>query len=307
VSIANTTISGKSATFYGGGISTAQNATVQLSNVTIAGNAADTNMGGTSSYLGGGVWVASTLTVQNSVIAGNSTLNPSFTTGYDCYYLAGSVTSGGYNVIGDGSGGCSFAGTGDQIGTTGSPLDPLLGALAWNGGDTPTHALLSLSPAIDNGNPGGCTWDDDADGGTTSEATLSQDQRTAVRPYNTLCDVGAFEWNHCDDGMQDDDETGIDCGGSLCAACSCATDPAKMISTRYSSIQAAYDAAWDSATAKARETDTAENLDFDRAMHFTLKGGFDCDFFRIRGMTTVASLTVSAGRLTVENLAISGP
>src|SRR5262249_1552331 len=40
---------------------------------------------------------------------------------------------------------------GNLVGTSGSPIDPKLGALANNGGPTQTHALLSTSPAIDGG------------------------------------------------------------------------------------------------------------------------------------------------------------
>ena len=42
---------------------------------------------------------------------------------------------------------------GNLIGTAGSPIDPLLGPLANNGGPTMTHALLTGSPAIDAGDP----------------------------------------------------------------------------------------------------------------------------------------------------------
>ena len=42
---------------------------------------------------------------------------------------------------------------GNLIGTALSPIDPLLGTLADNGGPTETHALLPGSPAIDAGDP----------------------------------------------------------------------------------------------------------------------------------------------------------
>ena len=41
---------------------------------------------------------------------------------------------------------------GDQLGTLASPINPLLGSLANNGGPTQTVALLTGSPAIDAGN-----------------------------------------------------------------------------------------------------------------------------------------------------------
>lgn len=303
VSIANSTISGNSALCAGGGIYNSYSP-LGISNVTITDNTADADKSGSGNCLGGGVYLsARTLAVQNSVIAANVSLNASYAMGSDCYNAAGSVSSGGYNVIGDAAG-CTFTGS-DQVGTTASPLDPLLLPLSWNGGATPTHALSFTSPAKDLGNVTGCTWDHDADGGATPEVILSNDQRTAIRPSGARCDVGAYEWSHCDDGVLNYGETGIDCGGG-CAACSCTGTDAKILSTGYATIQGAYDAALDSALIRARETDTGTNLVFDRMMYVTLRGGHDCDFFRIRGMTTVASLIVSSGRLTIENVAI-GP
>ncbi len=55
-------------------------------------------------------------------------------------------------------------------------LDPLLGALAYNGGPTQTTALLPGSPAIDNGNPLTCP---------------AADQRGYLR--SGPCDIGAYE------------------------------------------------------------------------------------------------------------------
>lgn len=65
---------------------------------------------------------------------------------------ATTIFSLGYNLVGvDESG--AFAGVSDHTGQQSSPLDPLLGSLAENGGPTKTHAPLPGSPAIDSGNP----------------------------------------------------------------------------------------------------------------------------------------------------------
>ena len=70
-------------------------------------------------------------------------------------------------------------------------VDPNLGPLQNNGGNAMTHALLVGSPAIDGGNPGGCT---DASGNI-----LINDQRYFPRPVDgdgngtAICDIGAFE------------------------------------------------------------------------------------------------------------------
>ncbi len=90
------------------------------------------------------------------------------------------ITSAGYNL--DSGTSCALAGTGDLVG-----VNPLLGALASNGGPTQTHALQSGSPALNAGNPGGCR---DANG-----AALSIDQTGRARPETAggRCDIGAYE------------------------------------------------------------------------------------------------------------------
>ena len=65
----------------------------------------------------------------------------------------GTITSNGYNLSNDNGGGF-LIGTGDKLNT-----DPMLGPLQNNGGATFTHALLSGSPAIDQGVSNGLTTD----------------------------------------------------------------------------------------------------------------------------------------------------
>jgi plastocyanin len=60
-----------------------------------------------------------------------------------------------------------------------------LGSLQDNGGPTFTHALLANSPAINAGDPAGCT--------DQNEVVLGMDQRGFVR--NGVCDMGAYEYN----------------------------------------------------------------------------------------------------------------
>jgi hypothetical protein len=62
----------------------------------------------------------------------------------------GTMTSKGYNLSSDET--CNFNGTGDLNNT-----DPKLGQLGNYGGPTQTIPLLCGSPAIDAGNPNGCT------------------------------------------------------------------------------------------------------------------------------------------------------
>jgi hypothetical protein len=91
------------------------------------------------------------------------------------------MVSNGYNMSSDNT--CNFHNSGDRNGT-----NPMLGPLQNNGGPTQTMALPSGSPAIDAGNPSGCT---DSKGNL-----LKTDQRGMPRhdPGNTTgCDMGAYE------------------------------------------------------------------------------------------------------------------
>jgi len=91
------------------------------------------------------------------------------------------VTSNGYNLSSDET--CNFNNTGDMNNTP-----PRLGPLQTNGGPTQTMKLLRRSPALDAGNPTGCTDD--------KGNLLITDQRGAPRPGKRGtggCDLGAFE------------------------------------------------------------------------------------------------------------------
>jgi CSLREA domain-containing protein len=83
--------------------------------------------------------------IRNTIVASNNAAGSSD--------LTGGVVSLGHNLIGksDGTNSVSNGVNGDQVGTSGSPIDPHLSALANNGGPTQTHALLSNSTAIDAG------------------------------------------------------------------------------------------------------------------------------------------------------------
>jgi hypothetical protein len=137
--------------------------TVTISNSTIAGNSAN-------QFSGGGIATIGKMILQNSIVANNS--------GGNC---EGTMTSNGYNLSSDTS--CNFNGPGDLNNT-----DPDLGRLRNNGGPTQTMALPPESPALDAGNPNGCT---DGNGNL-----LKTDQRGEPRPGphdHHGCDMGAFE------------------------------------------------------------------------------------------------------------------
>ena len=161
VLVANSTVTGNLAEAGGGIGSDGGGVTVTFS--TITGNDGDTGGG---LYSGNGFFsVSRSLVAENTSTAG----------AVDC---SGGFASDGYNLIGQiEQTECSItATTGDQFGTPGSPIDPVLGTLADNGGLSDTFALLGGSPAIDG-----------------ADACSGLDQRGVVRPQGAACDIGAFE------------------------------------------------------------------------------------------------------------------
>lgn len=181
VHMVNSTISGNVADQDGGGLRLTTNGMVRLFNVTLTNNTADAD--GNDDGDGGGLFVGpgTNVAISNSILAGNS--DPS--SAPDCF---GTLTSGGYNLIGNDEN-CDFMGDGtDQVGTPAAPLDAGLEALASNGGPTQTHAITENSLARNMGNPNGCV---DQNG-----SPLGVDQRGEPRPGagSTRCDVGAYEF-----------------------------------------------------------------------------------------------------------------
>ncbi len=164
---------------YGGALFS-RNGTVTLLNCTISANAAqggrgvyvlaDTSDGGNNTSPGSGIMVA---TVNNTIIGSGDTGAADFVAGTNPYSPGGTVTTSGTgNLIRTATG---FSGT------VISTADPLLAPLAYNGGPTPTLALLPGSPAIDTGD-------------ATAAASLTTDQRgTGFARSVVSVDIGAFE------------------------------------------------------------------------------------------------------------------
>jgi predicted outer membrane repeat protein len=114
---------------------------------------------------GAGIRNDGAATLKNTIIVlGGSNTN-----------CGGAALSGSFNLSNDGT--CGFGAGHDNV-------DPLLAALAYNGGPTATHLPSSnpQSPAIDAGQ---CT---DMNG-----FPVPDDQRGYARPYGAGCDVGAVE------------------------------------------------------------------------------------------------------------------
>ncbi|HQL51306.1 MAG TPA: right-handed parallel beta-helix repeat-containing protein, partial [Kiritimatiellia bacterium] len=140
----NCTVSGNTATRFGGGIYLAGEATCQIDFATVTGNTA--GQGGGLSLIG------ATGAIKNTIICGNTD------------QFSGTATD---NVNG------TIPGDTNNL----RDQDAMLGALAGNGGPTPTHALLAGSPAINNGAAG----------------TITYDQRGVPRDQGNAPDIGAYE------------------------------------------------------------------------------------------------------------------
>ncbi|MDQ3129811.1 MAG: carboxypeptidase regulatory-like domain-containing protein [Acidobacteriota bacterium] len=201
--VENSTFSGNTVNKNGGGISV-DSASLTVVNTTLTGNSANSSAGGgivvtgsgtltlrgntitaNTAFLGGGIYQDSgTLDFGNTIIAGNT--GKAFP---EIFLNSGTATSRGFNLVGDSANDSTETNTAIIYQST-DILDtpPLLGALTIdNGGTTPTHALMTGSPAIDKGISFG----------------LTTDQRGLTRPVDNTsitnatggdgADIGAFE------------------------------------------------------------------------------------------------------------------
>ncbi len=158
--ILNSTVSGNVSLGFGGGIRNA--ASITLTNVTVFNN--------TGALGAGGVQNMDTALATNTIIAANSPDN-----------CSDPLNTLGHNL--EDADTCALnPGLNDLIG-----LNPLLGPLADNGGvaESLTHALNSMSPAIDAGDNAACP---------------AADQRGGSRPVDgdgngsAICDIGSYEY-----------------------------------------------------------------------------------------------------------------
>ncbi|MCP4357732.1 MAG: DUF11 domain-containing protein, partial [Chloroflexi bacterium] len=175
--ITNSTLSGNTAQGGGAGAGLGQgyggaifnrNGTVTLNNTTVSSNTVQD--GGGANGDGGGIYnlgdgAAATLNMYNSIVANSVSAATADCLG-STINLGTSTENGNDNLIENNS--CGV--------TTVSTADPNLAALADNGGNSFTHKLLTLSPAIN------------ADTNSDCAAT---DQRGVSR--SGTCDIGAYE------------------------------------------------------------------------------------------------------------------
>ena len=183
---------------HGGAIANNNAATVDITHGTISLNKAGAgntgvNQGGANKPprpaaegAGGGIRVGpASVTLQNTIIAGNTAANGlgdaagAPTPGPN---VDGTVTSNGHNLLGVATDAGGFSGPGDKIGA-----NPMLGALADNGGPTETMALLAGSAAIDAGVAVRAPFDQ------RGMPRTFDDPGVANAPTSDATDIGAFE------------------------------------------------------------------------------------------------------------------
>jgi hypothetical protein len=158
LSILHSTLSGNRSGGSGGAIDLDLPNSLTIDHATITGNHADTDRSGGALDVGGalaGDRIRNRPVLSHSIIAGNF-IDGETPTPDDIRIDTAISGASRYNLIGvdTGVGGIVNGTGGNQIGTAASPIDPMLGSLAFNGGPTPTHELLPGSPALDAGNPG---------------------------------------------------------------------------------------------------------------------------------------------------------
>ena len=155
-----------------------------IANGATGGNVQPLNAQNGGNGLGGGIYVhsAATLTIDHTVVSGNSvtagtTTNGSNGSAIDAD-LFGAMSSSGYNLV---------TTRGDSTGYVGSDLpnseSPNLGPLQNNGGPTQTYLPQPGSPLID------------ADTSANCNGGFATDQRGDPRPFGVGCDIGAVEVN----------------------------------------------------------------------------------------------------------------
>ena len=176
LSIGNTTISGNFASNGGGAIFN-KAGTLTITNSTIFDNNAALGASALMNSTGG------QLTIKNSIVANKLLLG-----GLPIDDNCAGVADGGNNL--------QFPG--ESCGAGVKVADPLLAALADNGGYSETLALKAGSPAIDAGNDAMCNAD----------PVIKIDERIVHRPVGASCDIGAFEFDPQHPGKNGGDTNG---------------------------------------------------------------------------------------------------
>jgi predicted outer membrane repeat protein len=166
----NCTFEGNLSANYGGAIE-GDGGTVTLKQCTLAYNSVGASGGGGVDLSG------ATLNIDSCIVAGNTAANGH---GPDISSASGTV-SAQYCLIGNGfDSSVNNGSSGNIVGPTNSPINPLLANLGNYGGPTQTMPPLFGSPAIDMGD-------------NTTTNSLATDQRGYPRLSGSQVDMGAVE------------------------------------------------------------------------------------------------------------------
>ena len=179
--VLNSTFLGNTAAFIGGAI--ANEGVLSVANSTFFGNAA-TNSGGAMANLFGASQIAincSTITANAAAVTGGG-LGGSGVLTINNSIVSGNSAPAGINVSGP------FAAASSLIDSAATNIFAT-GQLADNGGPTPTVALNLAGPAVNAGNL------------ALVPAGLTTDQRGKLRPQFGALDIGAFELTPFDTGQ----------------------------------------------------------------------------------------------------------
>jgi hypothetical protein len=195
LTIENSTVSNNTATVGGGASNSAGG--LRIINSTISGNRANRAGGVSNSEYCYFYCTPGTLTLQNSLIAGNEgSIAPEIENAMrpSSLQLYSIVNANNFNLFGaNGNAGVAGFAPGPRDIVPSASLGNILSPLIDNGGPTQTHALVPGSPAVDAGDPGGCR--------DSSGALLTTDQRGLPRAFDgnrdgsAVCDIGAYELN----------------------------------------------------------------------------------------------------------------
>ena len=163
MTISRVLMASNAANVDGGAIATTPNSTTRILNTTITNNSAQT--GGAIYAEGPILCINCTITHNSATISAGSIRSGAANevallntivgsdTSFPVTSLSGSFLSHGNNIVTDARDSTGFMNgvNGDQI-SDNNVINPLLGPLADNGGQTDTRALIGASPAINTGN-----------------------------------------------------------------------------------------------------------------------------------------------------------
>jgi hypothetical protein len=185
----NSTLSGNTATRFGGGILSpkvrrvAGSGDTTISNSTISYNHAEQRGGGIEHWSG-------QVTVSNSIVAGNTSNMYS-----DVFTTPEIFVSKGYNLVGQNGSHGGFVNVATDLILSGA-IETAIAPLADNGGPTQTHALVAGSPAINAGNNSLIPQDTvglGQDGKPLAPLTFDQRGVGFNRINSRFVDIGAVE------------------------------------------------------------------------------------------------------------------